>query len=638
LRFGEFEADLRSGELRRRGLKVKLADQSFQVLALLLENPGQVVTREELQQKLWAQDTFVDFEAGLNSAIKRLRDALGDSADEPRFIETLPRRGYRFLVPVQVDGHAAPAEAAVAPAPLPGAAWKKPAVAAPALVVLVVAAVLGFNVGGLRHRLFRGSPRIQSLAVLPLENLTGDPAQDYLVDGMTDALTTNLAQAGALRVISRTSAMQYKGTRKPLRQIAKELDVDAVVEGSVARSGSRVRINAQLVEAASDRHLWAASYERDAENILALQNEVARAIAKEIEVKLTPDEHARLARARPVNPAAYEALLKGRYTCTKRTEAAMKKGIEFFEQAIALQPDYAQAYAELSDCYRLIQFFGSGAPEEYWLKAKAAAEKALELDDSLAEAHTSLAVLLWRHDWNWATSEAEFRRALQLNPNYVEGRRAYSVYLRTVGRFQEALAESRRARDLDPLSPTLRSDLALLFYWWRKYGPAVEEARKTLEIEPSHAQTHYVLGRSYAQMKEFPKAVAELEQAISLSGGNPAYVTALGYTYALAGDKKQARKALEELRQTSRRRYVPPYGLAAIYAGLGEKDAAFAELEKAYAERSFLFPVLHLDPQFDSLRSDPRFADLVRRLNLPASATAHLSGGRPGQPAGTGKK
>lgn len=632
IRFGVFEVDPQSGELRRQGVHIKLQEQPLQVLALLLERPGELITREELQQKLWPADTFVDFDVGLNTAIKRLRDALGDSADNPRFVETLPRRGYRFIAPLHgVD--AAP-DQSEAPVRYP---WKSRPVAALGLVAALVAAVLGLNLGGIRHRLF-GVPRIESLAVLPLENLTGDPAQDYFVDGMTDALTTDLAQIGSLRVISRTSAMRYKGARKPLPQIARELNVDAVVEGSVARSGNRVRINAQLVHAPTDRHLWAASYEREAENILALQNEVARAIAGEIELKLTPDEQARLQRARPVNPAAYEALLRARYSCTKRTEATMKKGIEYFEQAIALDPNYAQAHAELSDCYRLIQFFGSGAPEEYWPKAKTAAEKALELDDNLAEAHTSLAVLLWRHDWNWSKSEAEFRRALVLNPNYAEAHRTYSIYLRMVGRFDDSLEEMKQARALDPLSASTNSDLALVFYFWRKYERAVEEGKKVLELEPNHPQTHYVIGRSYADMKDFPKAVTELEKAMSLSGDNPAYVSALGYTYAVAGDKKRARSVLLELRQTSKKRYVPPYCVATIYAGLEEKDAAFSELEKAYAERSFLFPILHLDPQLDSLRSDPRFADLVHRLNLPASATAGLAGGSPGPGVAPGRE
>jgi Flp pilus assembly protein TadD len=316
----------------------------------------------------------------------------------------------------------------------------------------------------------------------------------------------------------------------------------------------------------------------------------------------------------------------------------MKKGIEFLEESVALEPSYAQAYAELSDCYRLIQFFGSGAPEEYWPKAKAAAEKALELDNTLAEAHTSLAVLLWRRDWSWVKSEAEFRRALDLNPSYAEAHRTYSVYLRTVGRFEDALAEIKRARELDPLSATVHSDVALLFYFWRKYDWAIEEGRKVLEMEPNHPQTLNVIGRAYTQRGDFPQAVTELEKAISLSGGNPTYVATLGYSYAAAGNGKQARKILEELKQTSKKRYVSPYSLAIVYAGLGEKDAAFAGLEQAYAVRSFSFPVLHLDPKLDSLRSDPRFADLVRHLGLPLPNTAQLTSASPSQAADTRKK
>jgi TolB-like protein/DNA-binding winged helix-turn-helix (wHTH) protein/Flp pilus assembly protein TadD len=625
-RFGPFAVDFRAGELLKQGRKVRLQEQPLQVLALLLERPGEVVTRDELQQKLWPGDTFVDFDHGLNNAINRLREALNDSAENPRYIETLPRRGYRFIAEVEREpGAVEPSpvpgvtstEAAMKPIPVPRRRPPVLALAA-AFLALLGALVVALNVGGWRDRLSASTspPRIRSLAVLPLANLTGDESQEYFVDGMTDALTTNLAQIGALRVISRTSAMQYKGQNKSMAQIRRELNVDAVVEGSVVRSGNRVRINAQLIYAPGDRHLWAKSYEADLHDVLTLQNNVARAIADEIRIAVSPEEKARLGSRRPVGPEAYEALLRGRYSCAKRTETSMKKGIEYLEQAIALEPGYAQAYAELSDCYRLIQFFGAAPPEEFWPKAKAAAEKALELDDSLAEAHTSLAVLLWRHDWNWTKSETEFRRALQLNPNYAEAHRTYAVYLRMMGRFEEAFAEMKRAQELDPLSATLSSDVALLSFHWGKYNQAIQEGRKVLEIEPNHAQTHFVLGRAYTQMGNFPQAVRELEKAIELSGGNPAYVAALGCTYAAAGDRKRARQVLEELKQTSRKRYVPPYSLATIYAGLGEKDAAFANLEKAYAERSFLLPVLHLDPQLHSLRLDPRFQDLVRRIGL----------------------
>ncbi len=416
VRFGDFEANLRSGELRRNGLKIKLADQSFQVLATLLENPGEVATRDELKQKLWAEDTFVDFEGGLNSAIKRLRDALGDSAEAPRFIETLSRRGYRFIHPVDRDTRA--------------------------------------DLG-----------RIQSIAVLPLENLTGDPSQEYFADGITDALITRLAQIGALRVISRTSVMGYKGKSKLLPEIAQELSVEAVVEGTVARSGNRVRITAQLVHASSDQHLWAMQYERDLTDILLLQAEVASAIADEVQVRLTPPERARLASARRIDPEAYDAYLRGRLHWNKRTEEGMKRGLELFQRALEKDPTYALSHAGVAECYNMLGFWGVAAPHDVSPKAKAAASKALEIDENLAEGHAARAWVRFAYDWDWAGAEKELQRALELNPGYATAHQWYSHLLVYQGRVAEALAEVQRTLDLDPLSLIMNSSGA-----WRA-GP-----------------------------------------------------------------------------------------------------------------------------------------------------------------------
>ena len=422
-RFGVFEVDLRSGELRKQGIKIKLHDQPFQILAMLVEHPGEVVTREQLQQKLWPADTFVDFDRGLNSAVKKLRDVLGDSAEIPRYVETLPRRGYRFIgslgdasssrgqhapgVPgrVVVEQSAAASEGVVTEVPAVSGVsrrwtlWTAAGVLAGLLVLLV-----GFDVGSWREKLLaRATPvHIRSIAVLPLENLSGDPAQEYFTDGMTDALVTELAQISSLRVISRTSVMRYKGTRKPLPDIAKELSVDGIVEGSVVQSAERVRVNAQLIEAATDRHLWASMYERSPGDVVILQSEVARAIANAIQVQLTPQEEARLTRVQSVDPQAYESYLRGRYFWNKRTDVAVRKSIDYFQQAIQRNPNYALAYAGMAEAYIVRD---DVSPEEQFSKAKATAKIALQMDDGLAEAHTSLAFILDLYDWDWESAE-----------------------------------------------------------------------------------------------------------------------------------------------------------------------------------------------------------------------------------------
>ncbi len=570
VRFGDFEANLRSGELRRHGLKVKLADQSFHVLALLLERPGELVPREELRQKLWTEDTFVDFEAGLNSAIKRLRDALGDSADKPRFIETLPRRGYRFLAPVEPVSEPSP-------------------------------------------RL-----RIESLAVLPLENLTGDPGQDFFVDGMTDALITRLAQISALRVISRTSVMAYKGKNKPLPQIARELNVDAIVEGAVARAGKRVRISAQLLHASTDRHLWAQEYERDLTDVLLLQAEVASAIVHEIQVKLTPQEHARLASGRLVNPAAYEAYLRGRLHWNKRTEEGMKKGLELFEQALAKDPSYALSHAGVAECYNMMGFWGVAAPQEASPKARTAATKTLEIDENLAEGHAARGWVQFAYERNWAAGERELRRAIELNPGYTTAHQWYSHLLVYQGRHAEAFARVQRTLELDPLSLVMNSSGAVIYLLARQYDEAIQRTDRTLELDPHFAPAYLWLGWALGEKGKHQEALEALGKAVPLSGNGPRYLAGLGHGYAVAGETEQARTMLSELEKLSQQRYVSAYDFAVIHAGLGEKEAVFTWLEKAYEERSTWLALVNADSRFDPFHSDHRFQDLLRRLGLAA--------------------
>jgi TolB-like protein/DNA-binding winged helix-turn-helix (wHTH) protein/Tfp pilus assembly protein PilF len=619
VRFGVYEVDLRAGELRKSGVKIKLQEQPFQILALLLERPGEVVTREEIQKKLWPADTFVDFEHSLNAAVKRLREALGDSADNPRFIETLPRRGYRFIYPV--EGRPSTALGIKGQAGLDGRRIGRRAWLAALGLLALAAVVVGLNVGGLRERLLgeAGRGQITSIAVLPLENLSGDPEQDYFVDGMTETLITELSKIGALTVISRQSVMQFKGTDKPLPEIARELNVDAVVVGSALHIGERVRITVQLIEAASDRNLWAENYDRELRDILALHSDVARAIASEIRIMLTPEEEARLARTRPVNPEAYEAYLKGRYFWNKRTEEGFKKAIGHFERAIASDPTYALAYSGVADSYILLggADYGALPPHEAIPKARSAALKALGIDSTIAEAHASMGGIKEQFEWDWNGSEREYKRALELNPSYATAHHWYAFLLMQVGQLEEALAEMKRAKELDPLSLIINADLGWALYLARQYDDAISQLRSTLELDSKFVRARFLLGRVYTAEGMYEKAIPEFQKAVDLSGNSPVYVAGLGYGYAAAGKKSKAIELLNELAERAKQEYVAPYDVALVYVGLDQVDQAFIWLEKAYEVHSDFKDELKLVPILDPLRDDPRFQDLLRRMNFP---------------------
>ncbi len=573
-RFGDFEFDSRARQLRKHGHTIRLHGQPLEILGLLLERPAQVVLREELRARLWPQDTFVDFEHSLNAAVNKLREALDDDANNPRFIETVPRRGYRFISAVGLhDSQNLLGE------------WS--------------------------------SPRIQSLVVLPLENLSNDPEQEYFADGMTDQLITNLAQISALKVISRTSAMRYKGTKKSLPEIARELHVDAVAEGAVMWVGGRVRISAQLIEAPTDYHLWAASYERDLRDVLSMQEEVTRAIASEIRVNLSAQEQARLASTRPIDPEAYRLYLKGRYYWNKRSLEGFQKAIEYFQQATAKDPAYALAYVGLADTYTYFSFFDVVPPREAMPNAKAAAARALEIDDSLGEAHVSLGYVSYMYDWDWPAAGKHFEQALTLNPAYSRAHTFYPFYLSSLGRSEEALAVAKRSLDLDPASPAVNHSLAVQFYFARQFDQAIEQAHKTLELDPNFAISYELLGEVYVSRGMYREGLSELEKYSALSRGRAMSLALLGYAHARLGERSQALRMLEQLEATSKERYTPAFSFAVVYAGLGEKDQAFAWLEKAYGERTSRLGYLKVEPLWDPLRPDPRFADLVRRIGLP---------------------
>jgi TolB-like protein/DNA-binding winged helix-turn-helix (wHTH) protein/Flp pilus assembly protein TadD len=629
LRFGVFELDLRAGELRKHGLRVRLQEQPFQVLATLLEHPGEVVTREELQKKLWPADTFVDFDHGLNKTINKIRDALGDSADSPRFVETVARRGYRFIAEVKV-ADAAPVRGpeVVTQAHAHMEAGEREVTGQPAtpkltrlpvrwkisgfVVLLVMGSLVTWKLYSSRHP----SHSIRSLAVLPLESLSNDSSQDYFADGMTDELISDLGQISALRVISRTSVMAYKRARKPLPQIARELNVDAVVEGTVLRSGDQVRITAQLIEGSSDRHLWSQSYEGQLRDTLALQNQVARAIANEIRVNLNSQERAALKNVQVVNPEAYESYLKGRYFWNKRTADGLKAALAYFNQAIEEDPKYAQAYSGLADTYALLGDwqYAVMTPKEALPKAKAAATRALELDSALGEAHNSLAFCLDGFDWNFAAAGKEFRRAIELNPGYATAHHWYAWHLSLLGQYDEAIAEMKKAESLDPLSLVINADLAELFVLAHSYDESIRQSRKTIEMDPNFGLAHNHLAQAYLQKHMNDEAVAELQKAVRLSGDSPTCMANLARAYVASGNRSEAERLLSDLKKRSNGSYSYASEIAVIYAALGEKNQAMSWVEKGYEER--FNPGVLLRPGFDPLRSEPRFQELVRRVGL----------------------
>jgi TolB-like protein/DNA-binding winged helix-turn-helix (wHTH) protein/Tfp pilus assembly protein PilF len=640
VRFGVFEADLDSCELRKQGHKLRLQAQPCQVLKLLLEHPGEVITREEFRKRLWPEDTFVDFDHSLNTAMRRLREVLNDSPDNAIFIETLQRRGYRFIAPVTPVRPLEPAAEAVSPqvvaetslvvAEAPNAAetlektggrkaWRYAGVI---LASLFFGAALGLSAGWL---MLRRSPvpeakpkplQVRSLAVLPLENIAATPGQEYLADGMTDELIASLAKVRSLRITSRTSSMEYKGTRKPLSEIARELNVDAVVEGTVQRSGGNVRITAELVQASSDRALWAETYENQVGDILALQQQVANAIVRQIQIELTPQEQQALTATQSISPEAYEDYLKGKYYWNRRSEAALTKAIGYFELATKDEPQYALAYAGLADCYGIIgaAIVGTVPAKDVAPKAEAAAIRAIELGPNLAESQTSMATVRLNYDWDWAGAERGFRRAIELNPAYATAHQRYSLYLIAMDRKDESIAEMQRAVSLEPLSVSMNFSLGWRLYMARRYDEAIQQLRTAIAMDPSLALAHMVLGQAYEQKSAIPQAEVELNQAVKLTHRSAPMIAALAHLYAVSGRQDRARGLLKELTYPTRREYVSPFYIALIYVGLNEHAESLQWIQKAIDDRSNPCIFLRVDPDFDNLRNDTRFKALLKRF------------------------
>jgi len=621
--FDVFELDIRAGELRKRGVKLHLQGQPLQVLATLLNHAGDVVTRDELRAEIWTADTFVDFDHSLHNAIARLREVLGDSVDTPRYIETLPRRGYRFIAPVTGVGIQL-----TGPAPQNGQSGKAPVGVSPSNLRAALAfTLLAFLAIGSVLWLLRiashrtaAAPRLRSIAVLPLENLSGDASQDYFVDGMTDELITDLAKVGSLRVISRTSVMRYKGTKKGLPEIGRELNVDGIVEGSVMRSGQRVRITAQLLDAPTDRHLWAETYERGLGDVMGLQSEVAEAIAQQVQAQLTPQQRVQFRAARPVNPEAYDAYLRGRYYFTTgfTKPDSLNKAQRLFEESIQKEPDFALAYAGLADTYVYLAFSGQMSRDPAYRSAKQALGKALELDDSIGEAHDTLGVLNWRFDWDWNAAEREFNRAIALAPSYSCAHEDRAIYLGFTGRRDEALTEIAKIDQLDS-GPGAASAESSAYFVLRDYPNLIDASRRGVLSDPNDWFQHYYLGVGYEGTGKLLEAISEYQKAMEMSEGDQGLRVSLAHAYLAVGKRGEGEKILRDLERESKSAYLSPYMIATIYAGLGQKDRAFEFLEKAYLERSLdLSWFLKADPRIDSLRSDPRFQSLLRRVGLKA--------------------
>jgi TolB-like protein/DNA-binding winged helix-turn-helix (wHTH) protein len=612
--FGLFELDMQQAELRKRGVRIKLQEQPLKVLHLLLQNCGEIVTREQLRTNIWPANTFVEFDHGLYSAMARLREALGDSSENPMFIETVARRGYRFIAPVTSPvAVAVPVQEPAATKPPPRSRRLLIGLLAGLLTAtLLLGAVVGFNLAHARNWLLRRSsnPHVRSLAVLPLQNLSGDPAQEYFADGMTEELITELAELGSIRVISRTSVMQYKGAQKPLRQIASELGVDAVLEGSVQRSGQHVRVTAQLIDAATDQHLWARSYDRELGDVLLLQSDMAASIAQEIRAEIN-DARPPAAQIAHVDPEEQDLYLRGLYHLGKGSEDEINKGILYFHQAIEHSPHDARNYAGLAESYLALSDYYL-SPAATLELGKQAALKALELDGNLAETHVSLGAIRFLYDWNWPEADKEFTQAVKLNPNSSDAHLWRGVFLAQMGRSDEGIAEIKLAEGLDPLSLAVHVNAGWVYYLAKRNEQAVLEWRKILDIDPHFKVTHASIWIAYLEK-------AEMETVLSPPSSGEAdalQLAAITGRQAVSGNRAEAERLLSKLNSISKRHYVCPYEMATAHAILGDKDKAMDWLSRGLKERSACMPDLKVDPRLDSLRGDARFEEFLRRVGF----------------------
>jgi TolB-like protein/DNA-binding winged helix-turn-helix (wHTH) protein/Flp pilus assembly protein TadD len=607
--FGPFSLDPVKRRLMRDGEVVKLTPKAFETLLALVEQRGKTIEKDELLNKVWA-GTAVE-ENNLNQSITALRKTLGDSREKSEYIATVPGVGYRFVAEVTVRADEEPKPIFTDRRPM-----FRYGLVAVGLVVLVV--VVGYALLK-REKPVPQGPAVASIMVLPLDNISGDAGEEYFADGVTDALIGDLAKLPGLQVISRTSSMHYKGTKKSLPEIAREINVDAIVEGSVQRSGDRVVIRAQLIHAATDHHLWVQTYERPMRDVLDVQSEIAQTIARQVQIQMTPADHARLTTRHPVSPKAFDHYLQGRYLYwNRRTEENLNKAIAHFQNAIKEDPGYALAYVGVADSYNALGVVQIGAlpPQEARRLAEENATKALALDPTLAEAYTVLGYVK-HYNWNWDGAEDDFKRAIDLNPSYANAHNFYASLLMSRGRIDESIASSTKARELDPFSLAISAQRGFLLENARRYDEAIEQLRGVIAMDPNHYQAHWFLGHTCAANKQFEQGIAAAQKAVDVSERSPGALGMLGLVYALAGRKDDANKILNELLELNKKRYVTPAALANIYVGLDNKDQAFVWLEKAFAEKSNYMAYLKVFPILDPLRSDPRFAALVQRVGLP---------------------
>jgi TolB-like protein/DNA-binding winged helix-turn-helix (wHTH) protein/Tfp pilus assembly protein PilF len=662
IRFGEdFELDLSPRRLRRGSRVLKLERIPLEILILLLEDPGEIVSREKIVARVWGNDVFLDTDNSIRGAIRKVRQALKDDPETPRFIQTVTGRGYRFIAPIisreeeQATEPAKP-EASVVPTGtqsfvsepdswaqggrpglmdqeqertaghVPGTETARGEVHRRArtrlfagLASLAVVSLLSLAFWGWRSsRVPAVLQRKIVLAVLPFDNLSRDPDQEFFSEGLTEEM---IAQVGKLnrdrlKVVGRSSVAKYKGSTLPAREIGKELNADYLVQGSVRLSSNHVRITVQLIQARDQTDVWTESYDRELKDVLAVQDSVVRSIASEIHIALTEEEEKRLAVPRQISPEGYEAYLKGRYYWNKRTGESMQKAEQYFEQAIDEDPTYAAAYSGLADCNSGLTWHGYKSPAEALPKAYAAARKALELDPESAQAHASLGLAM-SHGWDWTGAEAEFRRALQLDPQYANAHHWYGDYLSIRGRHGEALAEAKHALELDPLNHMIGTWVGLRYYLARDYSRAIDQNRNSVELDPNFAAAHLLLGQDYREEGLHGEAVNELKKAANLSGDSPLYTAQLAVALAVAGRNGDALRIAHELETASRKRYVSPYGLAQIYAASNKTEDTFKWLQAAYEDHAVWMGYLAVDPIFDRYRSDERFKDLLRRVGLP---------------------
>ena len=613
VRFGTFEVDLSGGELRQKGIKIKLQEQPFRILAALLEQPGALVTREQLRERLWPSDTFVDFEHSLNAAVKKLRQALRDDAENPRFIETVPKRGYKFIAPI-ASGSEPQMRVIELPVEVPSTA---PEIRRTKTMALAAAAVLGVVLlaGWFYWRHASSGNPVDSVAVLPFTNANGDPNMEYLADGITESLINSFSQLPKLRVVSLGAVIRYKGQKIDAQKVGRDLRVRAVLIGRVLQTDDHLTIAAELVDVTNGSHLWGEQYNREFRDILAVQEEISKEIGQKLRLSLTGTERQRLAKRQTENTAAYREYLMGRYYWLQFRGASLKQALQHFQKAVDLDPNYALAHAGIADSYTSFATYRILPPDEAYSKARAAAEKALELDPELSEAYSALGLVSLYHDWDWPAAEREFRRAIQFKPDNAEAHNRYALALAWFERFDEALDEIKLAADLDPLLPRMKVNASQILYHARRYDQAIEEVRRGLALDPNFFQAHQQLGSVLVQTSVYEAAIAEFKKAMDLGGGSQVQAD-LAHAYAVSGQPAEARKILDQLIEHSPDTYISPFDIAVVYAGLGDRGQAFAWLDKAYDERTRTMLGLKVNPRLDPLRSDPRFATLIRRTKV----------------------